>query len=135
VAFTAAQKRDIRKYLGVPFGFYDLNTRLESMINKVGADPTDEAEVTAWLAELAVIDETVASDGATSHTHGALKKVDEVEFHPITADSAVAVSVGAIDRGRMIIKRLARALGVDDVLPNGDYFSGAPSRSVLMRLG
>lgn len=128
MAFTAAQKKDIRKYLGVPFGFYDLTTRLESMMDLVGAEATDSAEIIGWLTELTNIDASlVASASGASYSYGALKKVDEVEFHPTDGDSSS--KVGSVDRGRMLIQRLARALGVSDVLPLGDYFAAGRAMS------
>lgn len=137
MAFTAAQKKDIRKYLGVPFGFYDLNTRLESMLNKVGDDATDSAEVILWLTELATIDtELQSSTTSGSYSYGALKRADEVEFHPITeGDGSSSSTIGYADRGRILIQRIARALGVDDMLPNGDYFGKTRKVSVPLMLG
>lgn len=133
MAFTAAQKKDIRKYLGVPFGFYDLNYRLESMMDKVGADATDSAEVVSWLTELGTIETAISGGSSSAVTYGALKKVDEVEFHPPSESGSATTSPES--RGRALIMRLARAFGVDDVLPNGDYFSGSMGGGGMLALG
>jgi len=136
VAFTSVQKRDIRKYLGAPFGFYDLNTRLESMMDTVGANNDDQTEVGLWLTELATID-TALSTTATSasYTHGPLKAVDEVEFYNVAGGEDSSDRIGAVDRGRILILRIARALGVDDVLPYGDYFGTSRGQLGALRLG
>lgn len=135
MAFSAAQKRDIRKYLGVPFGFYDLNTRLESMIDLVGNNATDQAEIETWLTRLAAIDTALTgSSTSTSAEYGSLKKVEEVEFYPIESDSE-SDSFGDIERGRVLIGRLARALGMADVLPYGDYFSASRPMGFTIALG
>lgn len=135
MAFTAAQKKDIRKYLGVPFGFYDLNYRLESMMEKVGADATDSAEVIAWLTRLTAIDAAVTGDSSSSATYGALKKVDEVEFYNVTDGSASGNTIGLVNQGRVLINRLARAFGMDDTLPNGDYFGTRRGGDGIIGLG
>lgn len=137
MAFTDAQKRDIRKYLGVPFGFYDLNTRLESMIVKVGSDATDQAEVDLWLTRLAEIDTALTdSSSSSTATYGSLKKVDEIEFYEPSDDSSSgAGNISLVDQGRVIIQRLARALGVSDVLPYGDYFGTSKPMGFQIALG
>lgn len=138
MAFTAAQKRDIRQYLGVPFGFYDLNTRLESMIDLVGGNATDQATVDAWLVRLAAIDEELTGSDASSSTasYGTLKKVDEIEFYPVTSDTdASTTALSSIEQGRVLIARLARALGMADVLPYGDYFSQKSPMGFTLALG
>lgn len=129
MAFTDAQKMAIRKYLGVPFGFYNLTTRLESMMNLVGDNATDSAQVIAWITRLDAIDAALTGASATSTaTYGALKKVDEVEFYePSDGASSAAGSIGLVDQGRTLIGRIARALGVSDVLPHEDYFSAGRS--------
>ena len=136
MALTAAQKKDVRKYLGVAFGFFDKNTRLESMLDKVGTDATDQAELALWLSELTLIDTALATTATSgSYSYGPLKKVDEVEFYDSAGSSGSESRVSAIARGRMLIKRIARALGVDDHLPNGDYFGDTRDLSVALRLG
>jgi len=109
LAFTAAQKHDIRKYLGVSAAYFDLNTQLESMLDTIGADSDAQTIVEAILTELATVDAAVASSGSSSATYGALKKVDEVEFYS-TADGSGSDTVGALKRGRMLVRRLAQRI-------------------------
>jgi len=124
MAFTDAQKKDIRKYLGVPFGFYHLTTRLESMMLLVGDNATDSTQVIDWLTELAVIDERLNIDeDSAAYASGSLKRIEDIEFY------------GLQERGKMLILRIARALGVDDVLPNGDYFKANQRASGMLNLG
>lgn len=135
MAFTDAQKRDIRKYLGVPMGFYDKNTRLESMMDLVGANSTDQDEIDAWLVRLAEIDvELVTASAATSVTYGALKQVDEIEFHKPDGDGSTG-SISIVEQGRALIDRIARAFGVGDALPAGDYFGGKRPMTFSVNLG
>lgn len=139
MAFSDEQKRDIRKYLGVPFGFYDLNSRLESMMNMVGDNATDQEQIEEWLERLTEIDEELTSSessGSTA-TYGALKKVDEVEFHPPTDGETTSAgsSIALVEQGRVLIARLARAFGVSDYLPIGDYFAGFKRVGFVIPLG
>jgi hypothetical protein len=135
MAFTDTQKKDIRKYLGVPFGFYELTTRLESMMDHVGENSTDQAEIETWLARLAEIDTALTGSEAETETFGHLKKVDEVEFHKPGSSEDVTSSIGLVKQGRVLINRLARALGVDDVLPHGDYFGTKQPVTFMVPLG
>lgn len=135
MAFTAEQVKDIRKYMGVPFGFYELSHRLESMIGLIGTNATDQAQIEAWLTRLAVID-TALTGSTSTLAYGFLKKVDEVEFY----DAEDAASVGALPltlvaQGRTLIERIARAMGVSDYLPIGDYFGGRRPSGFTISLG
>ncbi|MHC4648750.1 MAG: hypothetical protein ACYTBJ_25110 [Planctomycetota bacterium] len=78
MAFTEAQKVDIRHYLGFPDVFRQENTRLESAITVVGGRPDTQALVEEILAELALIDTKLGSSGIL--TQAGVKKVDEIEF-------------------------------------------------------
>ena len=138
MAFTEANKKDIRKYLGVPFGFYTLTSRLESMMNLVGQNATDQAEIEGWLTRLGEIDTALLGSGSstTTATYGALKKVDEVEFYEPTDDSSTGAStIALVEQGRVLIHRIARALGVSDVLPHGDYFGSNQPMGFTLPLG
>lgn len=137
MAFTDEQKKDIRKYLGVPFGFYTLTTRLESMMDQVGSNATDQAEVETWLTRLVAIDTALTSSSSSSTaTYGALRKVDEIEFYePSDDSSAGAGNISLVDQGRVLIQRLARAFGVSDVLPIGDYFGTSHPMGFELALG
>jgi hypothetical protein len=132
MAFTDAQKRDIRKYMGVPMGFYDLDYRLESMMGLVGSNATDQAQIDAWLLRLTEIDDALVgvagsgSSATSTASYGTLKKVDEIEFYPVTdgdgSGAGGAATLTLIEQGRTIIARIARAMGCSDFLPIGDYF-------------
>jgi len=136
MAFTDAQKKDIRKYLGVPFGFYHLTTRLESMMLLVGDNATDSTQVIDWLTELAVIDERLNIDETSAaYASGSLKRIEDIEFYGLTESGGSVGRVGFQERGKMLILRIARALGVDDVLPNGDYFKANQRASGMLNLG
>lgn len=135
MAFSATQKKDIRKYLGVPFGFYYLTTRLESMMDLVGEDSVAQTEIETWLTRLAAIDTALTSSSASSVSYGALRKVDEIEFFEPSSDSDQGASIALIDQGRVLIDRIARALGVSDVLPHGDYFGNQQPAGFMLPLG
>lgn len=139
MAFSAEQEKDIRKYMGVSFGFYDLNHRLESMMDLVGENATDKAQIETWLTRLAVIDTTLtgASSSGSSATYGSLKKVDEVEFYPVSedSDSSSSGTISLVEQGRTLIGRIARALGVSDYLPIGDYFGSRRPTGFTISLG
>jgi hypothetical protein len=139
VAFTAEQVKDIRKYMGVPFGFYELNHRLESMVGLVGTNATDQAQIVVWLTRLAAIDSALTGEAAASVavTYGPLKKVDEVEFHEPSDDSSANSdsTLGLVTQGRTLIHRIARALGVSDYLPIGDYFGSRRPMGFTISLG
>lgn len=118
MAFSDAQKVAIRRYLGYPLGYYQYNTALESMFDKIGAIAAEQAAVETILAELVTIDAALAGSGAAGSATGMLKKVDEVEFYDGT-QSAGFVAPGALDRGRTLIERLRQCFGVELF---GDYF-------------
>jgi hypothetical protein len=136
MAFTDAQKNDIRGYLGYALGYYQYNTPLESMMDKVGVSPSEQAKVEGILTELATIDSVLASAGSSAAATGMLKQVDEVQFYNAT-ESAGYIAPGAVQRGRMLIKRLAVALGDrEGDMIQSDYFgSGTRSNSFSLRMG
>ncbi|UOF77390.1 hypothetical protein [Caudoviricetes sp.] len=138
MAFTDAQKRDIRKYMGVPFGFYELSHRLESMMGLVGGSATDAAQIVIWLDRLAEIDDALTGEAAASASasYGALKKVDEVEFYDVTDETEAGTgTLTLVQQGRTLIGRIARAMGVSDYLPIGDYFGSQRSMGSSISLG
>lgn len=138
MAFTDEQRRDIRKCLGVPFGFYNLNTRLESMMDLVGNNATSSEQIVEWLDRLTEIDESLTSSesSGTTATYGAIRKVDEVEFfEPKDGSDASASTITLVEQGRVLIARIARALGVSDFLPHGDYFAGIRRAGFVIPLG
>jgi hypothetical protein len=138
MAFTAAQKQQIRNYLGAPAVYPDLQHRLEGALDTVGGNAEAVTHVTAWLTELTSIDTNlvVTVGGGASASYGALKKVDEIEFYaPEDSGGSSESTVGALARGRMLIQRIARILGVSDVMPVGDYFGSRSTDSSALMLG
>lgn len=134
MAFTDAQKNDIRGYLGYALGYYQYNTPLESMMDKVGVSPDEQGKVEGILSELATIDAVLATAGSSAAASGMLKAVDEIHFYN-AKESAGYIAPGAVQRGRMLIKRLAVALGDrnGDTIQS-DYF-GSGLRSPGFNLG
>lgn len=134
MAFTAAQKVSIRRYLGFPLGYYDLNSRLEGMMDTVGASAPEQAAVESILTELATIDAALATAGTATSSAGTLAQVDEIRWHPVTAESQ-SVSIDAMARGKMLINRLAASFGFKtDELPSL-YFAKGSSRGNELALG
>lgn len=132
MAFTDAQKVSIRRYLGYPLGFYDLNYRLESMMDKVGASAVEQAAVETILAELVTVDAAIATAGASASSAGSLKAiVGDVEWYNTTTESNTS-SIDALGRGKMLIERLRQSFGVE---LGGRYFGTAPPFAGEMALG
>jgi hypothetical protein len=131
MAFSDAQKVSIRRYLGYPLGYYQLNTALESMMDKIGAIAVEQAAVETILTELVTVDTALAASGSTTSTMGGLKKVDEIEWYDTTTQSTSAV-VDALARGKMLVERLRQCFGVPLC---GRYFASAPPRDSEMALG
>lgn len=136
MAFTDAQKNDIRGYLGYALGYYQYNTPLESMMDKVGVSPAEQGKVEGILSELATIDAVLATAGSSAAASGMLKAVDEIQFYN-AKESAGYIAPGAVQRGRMLIKRLAVALGDrDGDTIQSDYFgSGLRSPGFVPGMG
>jgi hypothetical protein len=128
MAFTATQQESIRQYLGFSAGWRDHHHKLESMLGLVGDGAERQATVEAILTELAAVDAALASSGASAAARGALKKVDEIEWHPITADDSGS-TVTAKERGQILIHRLARRFGFRPGEYDAGYFDGVTSIS------
>lgn len=124
MAFSDAQRDAIMRYLGYPA--VDAGTRyaayypVYSQIDLIGQSATTQAPVEAILTELTAVDVVVASAGTTISSSGDLKKVDEIEFYPTTTSTSNA-GIGALPRGRMLIKRLAQRMGGEHLIV-ADYF-------------
>lgn len=103
----------------------------------VGQTAIDQAEIVTWLTRLDAIDDALTGASATSTAiTGSLKQVDEVHFYPVTGEeSSSSGSLTLISQGRVLIGRIARALGVSDYLPIGDYFGDRRSPGYLVPLG
>jgi hypothetical protein len=131
MAFTDTQKDQIRKYLGYPAGYYQYNTPLEGMMDKVGGIAVEQASVEAILTELATVDAALADSGTTTTVSGALKRADDIEFYPAGSSSTMG-AIGAMNRGRMLVERLRQRFGVEIM---GDYFGTPTKRSFALTLG
>lgn len=137
MAFTAAQKHDIRKFLGASAAYFDLNTQLESMMDTIGADADAQALVETILAELITVDAALATTGASSATYGSLKQVDEVQFYP-TDDGSETSTVGALKRGRMLVRRLAQRIAGScwrEVIQDDYFATSLTGITAPLRLG
>lgn len=134
MAFTATQEDQIRQYLGFAAGFYDLNTRFESMLDTIGADAVAQASVEAIMAKIVLVEAAVATGGTSSEARGSLKAiVGDVEWYGLN-ESEGAVTTSR-DYGRMLINRLAARFGFTrDELPS-DYFGEGGWRGGEMALG
>lgn len=134
MAFTATQKDQIRQYLGFAAGYYDLNTRFESMLDTVGADAVAQASVEAILTKLALVETAVASGGTSSSATGALKAITgDVEW--FSPEESAGNVTSSRDYGNILINRLAARFGFTrDELPS-DYFGEGGWRGGEMALG
>ena len=135
MAFTATQKDQIRQYLGFAAGFYDLNTRLESMFDTVGADAVAQASVEAIMAKIVLVETAFQSSGTTSATQGPLKEITgDVGWYDITDENSGA-GVRTPEYGNILINRLAARFGFTrDELPS-QYFGPGGWRGGEMALG
>ena len=122
MAFTEAQKVQIRGYLGYPDVFRYANPRLESALEVVGSRPETQASVEALLGQLADLQTRFGAQLSTS----GVKKVDEIEFFEIGPIAALCTF------GRMLCGQLSTLFGVplasDAFGPggySGDWFMGA----------
>ncbi len=131
MAFTETQKDQIRRYLGYPAAFRDQNYQLESMMDTVGADAVEQASVEAILTELGTVDAALATASTSAYGMGALKAVDEIEFHAPNGSLATD-SMTAMKRARMLVERLRQRFSVP---LNGDYFGTGARLGFSMNLG
>lgn len=136
MAFTASEKRQIRSYLGYSGGFRDRGVRLESMMNVVGEQTEEATYARSLLTQIAAVDTALAASGSssTAATYGALKKVDEIEFHPVTGDSGSGSSstIAGRDWGEILIERLRALFHVELA---GRYFRTTGLNSEPFPLG
>jgi hypothetical protein len=133
VAFSTTQRDQIRQYLGFAAGFYDLNTRLESMFDTVGGDAVAQAGVEAIMAKIVLVEAAVASSGTVASVQGALKEITgDVGWYPPDSSSS---PMTARQYGNVLINRLAARFGFTrDDLPS-DYFGTGGWRGGEMALG
>jgi hypothetical protein len=134
VAFTATQKDQIRQYLGFAAGYYDLNTRLESMLDTVGADAVAQASVEAIMAKIVLVETAIASTGTSASVQGPLKEiVGDVGWYQPGDGSSGPMTNGRY--GRVLINRLAARFGFTRGELPSDYFGEGGWRGGEMALG
>lgn len=118
MAFTNAQKVQIRKWLGYPSIFRYKDVRLESAIEVVGDDPDAQAEVEAVLARLATGDDSVESQLDDALGTAGLKRAEDVEWYQAGsetsagANGATAQQAALEHGGRILCSRLSQLFGV-----------------------
>ena len=115
MAFSDAQKTQIRRYLGYPDVYRQANTRLESAIDVVGSPHDTQPRTETDLAALAAIETKLSGSVLSS---AGVRKVDEIEFF----------QNGILDitrkEGRRICGRLSVTFGVplaSDVFGTSGY--------------
>lgn len=115
MAFTGAERVQIRMYMGSTGLYSDDDSRLESAMDTVGADSDQETLVRGTLlVRLAAIDAQL-TEYETMHAAG---KVDELDIDVVRASAWLR------SRGRMYATRLANVLGFP--APRTDAFSSSP---------
>lgn len=127
MAFTDAQKADLRSYMGYPDVFRYANTRLENAFDVIGARAEVQAKVVAWMAVIVAVDALIQAPGGGGGAGGAsgsIKRVDEIEFYPLTSASGSSSMVSwsslpPLAQGKIACARISRLFGVP---LEGDYF-------------
>lgn len=110
MAFTNAQKVDIREALGYPSILRYKDTRLESAIDVIGDDPDAKAKAESILADIA----TAATATTTGLKVAGLKRAEDVEWYQAGSGTSGGSAVAAAQRshGRMLCSRLSQLFGV-----------------------
>lgn len=129
MALTDAQKAKVRLYLG----FSDISRqtpthwRLESILaGSLSAE--GEAVIVDLLSQLATVDTDLASVQGASRA--GIVSVDNGGV--VWSSNGMSAATSVANRGRMLVRRLARTIGVE---PFADMFGGGPSTSLSMGLG
>lgn len=123
MAFSDAQKVQLRKWLGYPQAARDIYSHLESTFTTVGADATVQTEVEAILAKLALVDPKVDA----SMTTAGLKRAEDIEWYEGTS---VVSSVAHV--GRMYCQRLSTIFNIE---LGSDAFASGPGLGGPIVLG
>ena len=135
MAFTLAEKRSIRSYLGMSGGFRDSDYVLESMMDVVGAQVEESAYARDLLTKIAAVDDAINTGTGSSGgaSFGGLKKVDEIEFwSPKDSQGAITTTLSGVDYGEVLIERLRALFGVELA---GRYFRAGSSIISIGQLG
>jgi hypothetical protein len=124
MAFTEAQRVQIRHSLGYPDVFLDSNMRLESAMDVLGARVEASAEVVSILAEIAAARLALRPSSVDAlHSRAGIKQVDEVQFFG-DARSASASEDSMRKTGRTWVSELSVIFGVPiahDIFSSGGY--------------
>ena len=122
MAFTEAQRVEIRHYLGFPDTYQGENFRLEGAMDVVGGRSDAQAKAEEIIAALVVAETKVTAMLSSA----GIKKVDEVEFFGNASGSSGLRD--ACGYGRMLAGRLSILFGVpvvNDIFgPNGYMSDG-----------
>ncbi|MDI3282120.1 hypothetical protein [Polyangium sp. 15x6] len=133
MAFSEAQKTDIRFYLGYPDVYRYANPRLENAIEVVGGRPESQAKVELLLSLLANVMGANAGDPAQidkALQNAGLKAVesadDRIEFGDSSGEGTYSSSSlnSVSDYGRMLVSALSSFMGVpiaSNVFGKGGY--------------
>jgi hypothetical protein len=90
------------------------------MMDVVGAQVEESAYARTLLTAIADVDESLAgTGGGASASYGTVKKVDEIEFYPVTSESGSSSTLNGIEYGEILIERLRALMGVELA---GKYF-------------
>lgn len=118
MAFTNAQKVQIRKWLGYPTLFRLEDVRLESAITVVGNDPDAQAEAEVILAKLNTGATSVETQLEDALGTAGLKRAEDIEWYQPGAGSSAASSGATAQQaslehqGRILCSRLSQLFGV-----------------------
>lgn len=126
MAFSAAQKVQLRKWLGYPALDRDTFSHVESTFDTIGADAATQTEVEAILAQLVTIDGQQTSATATA----GMKRAEEIEWYDGQARMG-----GIASRGRVLVQRLATIFNVRDDPARSDPFGDGTHVSHPVLLG
>jgi len=116
MAFTEAQRSQIRLALGYPDLFLDVNCRLESAMDVVGERAAAKAQVDAILTSLTAVSTSLSS----SLSSAGLKRAEDIEWYPDGSGSAAIGQKRA--EGRRFCAQLSIIFGVPIM---GDMFGSA----------
>ena len=106
MAFTEAQKAQVRLALGYPYTYQDRNSRLESAFDLLGADAAVSAIVVSVLTSLTAVGTSLAA----SLSKAGLKRAEDIEWYQSGGGSSVIDQQRA--EGRRYCGQLSILFGV-----------------------
>lgn len=111
MAFTDAQRLQIRYSLGYPYTYKYANYRLENAIDLIEDGAEGEAQTVALLASIAAVDVHLSPENEDGiWTMDGVKKADEITFKDDGSGNSAENEMRK--RGRMYVGRLSILLGV-----------------------